>query len=134
MRVAHPPLPASLPAERGEGSSGEKRIRSVAECVERPGHAGDLTGAASIGEASLAGRVVRIGLFPDGRARFRATTCASLIAYAEVACQAIEAGVLPARLDADALRALVTGVHPAHLERAALVAEAIRAALAPENP
>ena len=91
MRVAHPPLPASLPAERGEGSSGEKRIRSVAECVERPGHAGELVGAASIGEASAAGRVVRIGLFADGRARFRATTCASLIAYAEVACQAIEA-------------------------------------------
>ena len=134
MRVAHPPLPASLPAERGEGSSGEKHIRSVAECVERPGHAGDLTGAASIGEASLAGRVVRIGLFPAGRARFRATPGASLIAYAVVACPAIAAGVLPARLDADALRALVAGVHPAHLERAALVAAAIRAALGPEKP
>jgi hypothetical protein len=111
------------------------RSRSVAECVESPAHAGELGGAAQLGEAAGDGRLVRIGLFPDGRARFRATTCASLIAYAEVACQAIEAGFPPARLDAEALRGLVVGVHPQHLERAALVAEAIRTALAPpEKP
>jgi hypothetical protein len=106
----------------------------VADCVERPAHAGALEGASRVGEASAGGRLVRIGLFPDGRARFRATTCASLIAYAEVACEAIEAGVPPARLDAAVLRARLAGVHPLHLERAALVAAAIRAAVAREEP
>jgi hypothetical protein len=80
------------------------------------------------------GRVVRVGVFADGRVRFRATTCASLIAYAEVACEALEAGVAPASLDANGLRARVAGVHPTHLERAALVAAAIRAACAAEDP
>ena len=78
--------------------------------------------------------MVRLGVFADGRARFRASACASLIAYAEVACEALEAGVPAARLDAPALRARVAGVHPAHLERAALVAAAIRAAFTPEEP
>ncbi len=100
-----------------------------------PAHAGPLDGATRVGEAAGGdGRVVRIGVFPDGRARFRATTCASLIAYAEVACEAIEAGVPSDALDAGALRGRVLGVHPSHLERAALVAAAVRAALAPEDP
>jgi hypothetical protein len=106
--------------------------RTVAECVDAPAHAGRLDGAVRVGEASRDGRVVRIGLFADGRARFRASSCASLIAFAEVACEAIEAGLSQA-LDADALCARLCGVHPSHLERAALVAAAVRAALAPER-
>lgn len=104
------------------------------EYVEAPRHAGSLEGAVRTGEAAAGGRLVRIGVFADGGVRFRATTCASLIAYAEAACEALEAGVPPAALDARALRARVTGVHPDHLERAALVAAAIRAAFATEQP
>jgi hypothetical protein len=79
------------------------------------------------------GRVVRIGLFPGGAARFRATSCASLIAYAEVACEAIEAGEREAAGDPDALRARLRGVHPHHHGRAALVAAAVRAAVTEED-
>jgi hypothetical protein len=110
-------------------------MRTVAERVASPAHAGPLHGAARVGEARGAdGRIVRIGLFADGRARFRATTCASLIAYAETACEAIEAGRTADAVDPGTLRERVAGVHPSHLERAALVAAAVRAALAPEGP
>lgn len=115
--------------------SPERRARTVAECIADPRHAGPLHGAARIGEAARDGRAVRIAVSAaDGavRARFRATTCASLIAYAEVACEAIEAGA-PAD-DAAALRGLVRGVHPAHEDRAELVAAAVRAALTKEQP
>jgi len=108
------------------------RARTVAECVDAPAHAGALDGAARIGEAASDGRIVRVGVWRDGggvRARFRASACASLIAYAEAACEAVEAGARP---DAGALRALVAGVHPRHLDRADLVAAAVRAALAEE--
>ncbi len=108
--------------------------RTVAECVDAPRHAGPIEGAALVGEARGDGRIVRIGVFAGGRAHFRATTCASLIAYAEVACDALEAGLPPAAIDAAFLRARVAGVHPVHLERAALVAAAVRAAFAPEEP
>jgi hypothetical protein len=84
-----------------------------------------------VGEAAADGRVVRIGVWRERgalRVRYRASACASLIAYAEVACAALEAGVAPAALDAAALRHRVTGVHPIHRERAALVAAALRAA------
>jgi hypothetical protein len=118
----------------GAEGAAAARPRTVAECVDRPVHAGPLAGAARVGEAARDGRLVRIGLFADGRARFRATTCASLIAYAEVACEALEAGVPPSALDARSLRARVAGVHPSHLERAALVASAITAARSPEDP
>jgi hypothetical protein len=104
--------------------------RTVSEYVEAPRHAGPLHGATRLGEAAADGRLVRIGLFPDGRSRYRATTCASLIAYAEAACEALEAGVAPAHLDAAALRARVRGVHPVHLDRAALVATALARACA----
>lgn len=77
---------------------------------------------------------MQIGVFADGRARFRATTCAALIAYAEVACEALEHGVSPAALDAGALRSRVTGVHPEHVERAAIVAAAVRAAFPEDQP
>src|SRR5512138_473047 len=108
------------------------RPRTVAECVDAPAHAGRLDGAARVGEAAADGRVVRVGVWrtPGGlRARFRASTCASLVAYAEMACAAVEAGARP---DAAALRALVLGVHPVHLDRADLVAAAVKAALTPE--
>ena len=119
-----PPRAVAAPAER----------RSVGECVDAPRHAARLDGAVRIGEAAAGGRVVRIGVFADGRARFRASACASLIAYAEVACEALEAGIPPSALDAGSLQARVEGVHPDHLERAALVAAAIRAAHAQEEP
>jgi NifU-like protein involved in Fe-S cluster formation len=108
--------------------------RTVAECIAEPRHAGPLDGAARVGRAARDGRVVHIGVWSqDGvrRARFRATTCASLLAYAEVACEAIEAG---APADAVALRGLVRGVHPAHQDRAELVAAAVRAAFTEEGP
>ncbi|HEX9401830.1 MAG TPA: hypothetical protein VF912_17105 [Anaeromyxobacter sp.] len=120
-------------SEAGEVGPGA-RPRSVAECVEALRHAGAVEGAARIGEARADGRIVRIGLFADGRARFRATTCASLIAYAEIACDALEAGLPASALDAAFLRARVAGVHPLHLERAALVAAAVHAALTVEEP
>jgi hypothetical protein len=109
------------------GSIHRRRRRTVAECVEAPEHAGSVDGAERIGEAADDERVVRIGVFADGRARFRASTCASLIAYAEVACAALESGAAPTSLDARALRARVAGVHPQHHGRADLVAGALRA-------
>jgi hypothetical protein len=118
------------------GATGEGvRARSVADCVDLPLHSGPLDGAARVGEAAADGRVVRIGVWRERgalRARYRASTCASLIAYAEVACEALEAGVRPAALDAAALRQRVSGVHPVHRERAALVAAALRAAFQEE--
>lgn len=108
--------------------------RAVADWVSDPAHAGSLEGAARVGEAARDRRVVRVGVWRDGagvRARFRASTCASLIAYAEVACAALEAG---AAADVASLRAAVRGVHPAHEERAEIVAAAVAAALAEESP
>ncbi len=108
-------------------------VRTVADYVDAPRHAGPLEGAARLGEAAAEGRIVRIGLFADGRARFRASSCASLIAYAEAACEALEAGVAPGRLDAAALRDRVTGVHPVHQDLAALVAAAVADAVPEEE-
>jgi hypothetical protein len=117
------------------GQRGPSRRLTVAERVASPAHAGPLEGAERVGEArGEGGRVVRVGAFGDGRVRFRATTCASLIAYADAACEALEAGAPGRALDAAAVRALVPGVHPSHHERAALVATAVRAAFAPEEP
>lgn len=110
------------------GEVRRRRRRTVTECVEAPEHSGSLQGAERIGEAAVDDRVVRIGVFGDGRVRFRATTCASLIAYAEVACAALEAGVSPASLDARGLRGRLAGVHKDHHDRAELVAGALRAA------
>jgi hypothetical protein len=111
------------------------RTRTVAECLADPTHAGPLDGASRVGRSARDGRAVVVGLWTDGarvvRARFRATTCASLIGYAEVACGALEAGVPPAALGPEALRARLAGVHPVHLDRSDLVAAAIRDALNP---
>jgi hypothetical protein len=108
--------------------------RTVAQLIQSPEHAGSLQGAARLGEASADGRIVRIGVFPGGRARFRATTCAALIAYAEATCEALESGVAPAALDAAAIRVRVSGVHPGQVDRAVLVAAAVAAAFPEESP
>ncbi len=65
------------------------------------------------------------------RARFRATTCAELIAYAEAACRLAEDGALGPGDLAARIRAAVASVHPAHRSRADLVALALERALAP---
>lgn len=124
----------AMRAQAGERGGAAAPRRTVADCVDAPAHSGPLEGAVRVGEASGGGRMVRIGLFADGRARFLSTSCASLIAYAEVACEALEAGVPAGAIDALALRERVRGVHPSHLGRAALVAAAVRAALATEEP
>jgi hypothetical protein len=108
--------------------------RSVADHVADPLHAAPLDGADAIGEASGGERLlVRVGLWAEGarvvRARYRATTCASLIAYAEVACALVETGTDPGAITSGTLRALVPGVHPVHHDRADLVAKAIGAAV-----
>jgi hypothetical protein len=104
----------------------------VGDALYAPRFSAPLDGSA-VGEASDGERlIVRVGLWVElgrvVRARYRATTCAALIAYAEAACAAMEAGAHPARLDARALRGAVAGVHPVHLDRARLVAAAVRAA------
>lgn len=115
-------------------------MRTVAECLAEPTYSGPLDGASHVGRAARDGRVVEVGLWLDRarvvRARYRATTCASLIGYAEVACEALEASVPPGLLGAAELRERLAGVHPAHLERSELVAAAIRAAAHPpqEDP
>lgn len=115
--------------------------RTVAEHVADPRHAGDVAGAPLTGEAAGATRLlVRVGLWVGSsgrvaRARYRATTCASLIAYAEAACALAEAGEDLSRLDATRLRGAVSGVHPVHHDRADLVALALsRARMRGERP
>jgi hypothetical protein len=106
--------------------------RRVSDLVAAPARSAPLDGASALGEAASDRLMVRIGLWLDRgrvrRARWRASTCASLIAYSEAACEALEDGTPPQALDAAALRALVLGVHPIHHDRAALVARAVLAA------
>ena len=109
--------------------------RSVADLVSSLRHAAAVDRADRAGEAEGGERLrVRIGLWPGRgagpRARFRATTCASLLAYAEAACALLEAGTPPGDVTPALLRAQVGGVHPLHLDRADLVAAAVRAAAA----
>jgi len=114
--------------------------RTVAEHVADPRHAGSLDGAALVGEAAGGDRlVVRVGLWLDDRGRvaracYRATTCASLIAYAEAACALVEAGERGAPPPPERVRAAVAGVHPLHHDRADLVALALARALGPRPP
>jgi hypothetical protein len=111
---------------------------AAGELLSDPAHGGPLDGAAAQGEARRADRLVRVGVWREGgqvvRARFQATVCAPLVAYAEAACRALEAGVVD--LPASALHARVRGIHPGHRDRAALVAAAVRGALSqpPEEP
>jgi len=114
-------------------------LPKVSELVEGARHGGPLTGASRVGEAATDGRIVRVGVWrgPSGavvRARFLASSCASLLAYAEAACRLAEADRLAPAGDLPALlRASVAGVHPAHLRRADLVAAALTRALALEG-
>lgn len=108
--------------------------RNVADRVSEAPHAGPTEGADAVVEALADGRRVRIGLWADEegrvrRARFRATTCAALIAYADLACELLESGEAPEQIDGGRLRQALPGVHPAQHDRADLVARAL--ALAP---
>lgn len=108
---------------------------TVAQLVDHPLHAGPLAGASRFGEAVGGERlVVRIGVWIDGagrviRARFRATTCASLIAYAEAACTLVERERRATPISPGRLREEVAGVHPLHRDRAELVSRALASAL-----
>jgi hypothetical protein len=108
-------------------------VPTVGDLLADPAHGGALAGAARVGEAALGGRRVRVGLWLDGarvvRARFMASTCPALVAFAEAACRALEAGA--SDLSADALLQRVRGFHPAHRDRAAAVVVAVRRALCP---
>ncbi len=120
--------------------AGSRPPLSVAALVADPIHGGALDGATRYGAASGGDRLlVRIALWLDdgrrvARARFQSTTCASLIAYAELACRLLEAGDDPAALDGPRLRAGLAGVHPIHLDRSDLVARAVRAAFEAPHP
>jgi NifU-like protein involved in Fe-S cluster formation len=103
---------------------------TVATLVEGAKHAASLDGAPRLGAAAAEGRYVRLAVWTDRagrviRASFQATTCAALIAYAERACQLLEAGLAPEALAPETLRQSVRGVHPAQLGRAELVASAV---------
>jgi hypothetical protein len=104
----------------------------VSDHLQDPRHSAPLGGAHRIGQASEDGRTVQVGLWLEAgavvRARFLASCCASLIAYAEIACALLEEGLPPAALDAPFLQGEILGVHPAHRRRAELVARAARAA------
>ncbi|HEX7625293.1 MAG TPA: hypothetical protein VF400_17070 [Anaeromyxobacteraceae bacterium] len=108
---------------------------TVGELVAELRHAGALDGAACVGEAAGGARLlVQVGLWLDDagrvvRARYRSSTCAALIAYAEAACALTESGAVPP-LSERSLRAAVRGVHPVHHDRADLVALALARALA----
>ncbi len=108
----------------------------MSEHVEGSRHAGRLDGASAVGKASGGNRLlVEVGVWLDHRgrllrARWRASTCASLIAYAEAACALLEARAVAAPLDRAVLLAEVAGVHPSHLDRADLVLAAIARAVA----
>ncbi|HYG66136.1 MAG TPA: iron-sulfur cluster assembly scaffold protein, partial [Anaeromyxobacteraceae bacterium] len=84
-------------------------LRTVADHVAEPRCVGSLDGADGVGEATGGLRLlVRIGVWREGgratRARFQASTCASLIAYADAACALVEAGADPEGIDAARLR------------------------------
>jgi len=125
---------APLGAAPRERTSEGVRSRNVAQRVAELRWGGNAAAAPRCGEARGAGNlIVQVGLWPDAsgrvqRARWRATTCASLMAYADLACELLESGVAPAALDAHALQAGLPGVHPLHLDRADLIVRAVRAA------
>ena len=81
------------------------RRRSVGDLVSHPIHAGDVREAPLRGQASRPDRlVVWLGLWPGApgaptRARFKAATCASLLAFAELTCELLEDGAAPETID-----------------------------------
>jgi len=111
--------------------------RRVSSLIDDPRHAGALDGASVTGHAELGG-IVRVGLWLDGegrvtRARFRATSCPALVAYAEAACALTEGERLGRGPTADEVRAAVSGVHPVHRDRALAVALAFERALSTKS-
>lgn len=134
----------SSPISRPGWRTPDRRLVALREMLPTAGsliasadHGGDIAGAAAVGcSTDPEGRRVELALWPGTppRARFMATSCAGLLAFAELACRLVEAGVPPARLDAAALRAGLTGLHPAHAERADLVAQALSRASAALTP
>jgi hypothetical protein len=115
--------------------------RSVSDLVANARHAAPLDGATCRGEAGAEPRLlVRVGLWVGeggrvARARYRATSCAALVAYAEAACMLLEERGEAAALDAAHLRRAVKDAHPVHHDRADLVALAVvRALAAPPQP
>jgi hypothetical protein len=106
----------------------------ASELIDDPAHCGVFEGASVAGEAERAG-IVRIALWLDAqgavqRARFRATSCPALIAYAEAACRLAETTECGHQgPTADRIRAAVAGVHPIHRDRADAVALAFERAL-----
>lgn len=122
---------------RREDSRSESTAPSVATLFERPAHAGALEAATLRGRAvDGERRIVDLALWLDdsGRvtsARWKASTCVSLIACAERACQLLEGSVQPSALDRDRLLGEVSGLHPTHHLCADLVVEALRRALGP---
>lgn len=113
------------------------RRRTVGDLVSHPVHAGDVREAPLRGQAARPDRlVVWLGMWPGAqgaptRARFQATTCASLLAFAELTCELLEDGTAPDAIDAALLLGRLEGVHPQHRDRADLVVEALRAATRP---
>jgi hypothetical protein len=112
----------------------------VGDLVASPDHVGDVAAAPLRGQAVRSDRlIVRLGLWADERgvvtrARFKASTCASLIAFAELTCELLEGGVAPGGIDAGLLQSRLEGVHPMHRDRADVVVEALRAAVSGDNP
>jgi len=120
-----------MPTAARDETASRPAAPTAGDLLSDPLHGGPLDGASRVGEAVLGDRQVRVGVWLDGarvvRARFMATTCASLIAYAEAACRDLESGA--AAPTAGALRSRVRGVHPGHLDRAVAVARAVHRAL-----
>jgi hypothetical protein len=123
------------PERTSNGASGYAAPRTVAERVADGRYAGSLAGATAAGEASGGERLtVMVGLWLDERgrtvrARYRSTTCASLIACAEAACALLEAGIGEGAIEAARIRSAVKDLHPVHRTRADLVALALARAL-----
>ena len=114
--------------------------RAIADLVADLRYAGSVDDAALVGEAAGGDRLlVRVGLWLDAlgrvsQARYRATTCASLIGYAEAACALAESGEPLQAIGAECVRAAVAGVHRLHHDRADLVALALSRALGRRSP
>jgi hypothetical protein len=112
------------------------RVRpSVSALFSTSEHATSLDGAQLRGRAfDLERRAVELGIWLDEegrvvRAAWRATTCVALMACAERTCQLLEEGRAPSALDAIAIARYIDDLHPAQLDRAHLVARALRTAL-----
>ncbi len=124
---------AQVSASLGRTSAGA-RPRNVAQRVAELRWGGNAAAAPRRGEARGAGNlIVQVGLWADAsgrvqRACWRASTCAALMAYADLACELLESGLAPAALDAQALQAALPGVHPLHFDRADLIVRAVRSA------